>query len=319
VRGDDATQLAIYKEQFPYFWEHPSVKGITLWGYVENEMWRNEAYLLSSEGVERPALQWLRSYITGDSTQTYQLTLSSGGNGSVSASPSQSTYVSGTQITVTATADEGYSFDKWSGDFTSTSNPFTFNIIQNTQLEAVFVEETSDTTATPCENPVGISLPFSFDGAGEFCWETEGAISYINSWNLENLVINGTDYTNTYSTTLPETINGKYYFSYTGLYAWSHLEIAASLKSTTIPKVKKEVSKTTSVWPNPFSETIYINTEDPDNIEELIIYDKTGKELKRMKPQSQSIQLSSEFAPGYYFITLKYSDNTYETFKIFKN
>jgi hypothetical protein len=61
--ANDSTQLAIYKIYFPLFWENPGVKGITLWGYVQGDMWKVDAYLIRSNGTERPALQWLRKYI----------------------------------------------------------------------------------------------------------------------------------------------------------------------------------------------------------------------------------------------------------------
>src|SRR5690606_41862103 len=31
--------------------------------YVEGQMWRNEAHLLTSGGAERPALVWLKDYV----------------------------------------------------------------------------------------------------------------------------------------------------------------------------------------------------------------------------------------------------------------
>ena len=60
----DETQLAEYKEIFPIFWEHPSVVGITLWGWRPG-LWRNKeaAYLVDQQGTERPALQWLKTYL----------------------------------------------------------------------------------------------------------------------------------------------------------------------------------------------------------------------------------------------------------------
>ena len=66
---DDANQLASYKIYFPIFWTHPAVKGITLWGYISNDVWSSHptTYLIiddGSYGVERPALQWLRNYIS---------------------------------------------------------------------------------------------------------------------------------------------------------------------------------------------------------------------------------------------------------------
>jgi endo-1,4-beta-xylanase len=61
---NDSTQLAEYKRIFPTLWEHPGVKGITLWGYIQGQIWQTAAYLVRSDGTERPALQWLRQYLT---------------------------------------------------------------------------------------------------------------------------------------------------------------------------------------------------------------------------------------------------------------
>ena len=59
----DSVQLAEYKIYFPMLWENPAVKGITLWGYVQGAIWRTDAYLVRTDGSERPALQWLRIYV----------------------------------------------------------------------------------------------------------------------------------------------------------------------------------------------------------------------------------------------------------------
>ena len=58
-------QLANYQRVFPVFWEHPAVKGITIWGYVRNNHWRNAQgdWLMYENGGERPALQWLINYV----------------------------------------------------------------------------------------------------------------------------------------------------------------------------------------------------------------------------------------------------------------
>lgn len=61
--ANDATQLALYKERFPLLWEHPAVKGITLWGYQQGYIWQSTAYLRLFDGTERPALRWLRKYV----------------------------------------------------------------------------------------------------------------------------------------------------------------------------------------------------------------------------------------------------------------
>ena len=61
--ANDSIQLAMYQKYFPVFWENSGVKGITFWGYMQGDMWQTNAYLVRSDGSERPALQWLRRYI----------------------------------------------------------------------------------------------------------------------------------------------------------------------------------------------------------------------------------------------------------------
>lgn len=62
----DAIQLAAYKKIFTTFWEHPAVKGVTLWGFRPG-MWRTDerAFLVNSDGTEREAMTWLRDYLRG--------------------------------------------------------------------------------------------------------------------------------------------------------------------------------------------------------------------------------------------------------------
>ena len=58
-------QLANYQRVFPVFWEHPAVKGITIWGYVQGFHWRKQQgdWLMYQNGGERPAMQWLIRYV----------------------------------------------------------------------------------------------------------------------------------------------------------------------------------------------------------------------------------------------------------------
>ena len=65
----DAAQLAGYQRVFPLLWEHPAIRGITLWGFRPG-LWRQKegAYLVRADGSERPALAWLRGYIRSHPT-----------------------------------------------------------------------------------------------------------------------------------------------------------------------------------------------------------------------------------------------------------
>jgi endo-1,4-beta-xylanase len=60
---DDTQQLNSVKDQFPVFWNHPSVVGVTYWGYVVGQTWRNGTGLMQSTGTERPALTWMVDYV----------------------------------------------------------------------------------------------------------------------------------------------------------------------------------------------------------------------------------------------------------------
>ena len=104
--------------------------------------------------------------------------------------------------------------------------------------ESPKTEYVSATTQSEEEPPTGdyeeISLPFTYDGAGEFYWKTNDFCTdpncwshYMNSWNLELLEINGIDYTNRWVAQheIAPANDGYWYIHYKGNYAWSHIEI----------------------------------------------------------------------------------------------
>jgi GH35 family endo-1,4-beta-xylanase len=61
----DSNQVAEYKIYFPILWSNPGVKGITFWGYIQDDVWSSypNTYLLDYTGRGRPAMQWLRTYV----------------------------------------------------------------------------------------------------------------------------------------------------------------------------------------------------------------------------------------------------------------
>lgn len=77
------------------------------------------------------------------STVLYSLNTSvaSGGSGTFTVNPEQDFYLAGTSITLTATADEGYDFDSWTGDAPSVDAVYNLNINSNLQLQARFIPE----------------------------------------------------------------------------------------------------------------------------------------------------------------------------------
>ena len=60
---DDQVQLELYQRIFPLLWEHPAVKGITLWGFLEGTMWQKTCFLVRTDGSWRPAMTWLADYV----------------------------------------------------------------------------------------------------------------------------------------------------------------------------------------------------------------------------------------------------------------
>jgi GH35 family endo-1,4-beta-xylanase len=63
ARTNDQEQLQIMQQQFPLFYNHPSVAGITLWGYVVGSTWVNGSGLVHPNGTRRPAMNWLMNYL----------------------------------------------------------------------------------------------------------------------------------------------------------------------------------------------------------------------------------------------------------------
>ena len=69
IDGPDDAQLLNYQRIFPALFEHPAVEGITLWGYRLGH-WRTaegaNLVLDNALNIEKPALVWLRNYLSTD-------------------------------------------------------------------------------------------------------------------------------------------------------------------------------------------------------------------------------------------------------------
>jgi pectate lyase len=98
------------------------------------------------EGIHEGGLaniDWVKLIGDGITADNPSFTLSVTPNdpdfGSVAVSPQQASYPFGTAITLTATAKSGYFLQSFSGEASSTSNPFVFNIERNTTIEAIFL------------------------------------------------------------------------------------------------------------------------------------------------------------------------------------
>jgi endo-1,4-beta-xylanase len=61
--ADDDIQLDELRRLFSTMYEHPAIRGITFWGYIQGRIWSDDAYLLRANGTPRPALAWLTEYL----------------------------------------------------------------------------------------------------------------------------------------------------------------------------------------------------------------------------------------------------------------
>ena len=64
-KADDAQQEAQFKKVLPLMWEAPYCAGVTLWGYVYGRTWVDHSGLYKN-GVERPAMTWIKEYMASD-------------------------------------------------------------------------------------------------------------------------------------------------------------------------------------------------------------------------------------------------------------
>ena len=61
--NSESGQAAKYQELFPVIWNHPSVKGVTLWGYIAGQTWRDGTGVVNANGTDRQAMTWLKGFL----------------------------------------------------------------------------------------------------------------------------------------------------------------------------------------------------------------------------------------------------------------
>jgi arabinogalactan endo-1,4-beta-galactosidase len=92
-------------------------------------------------------------------------------------------------------------------------------------ISGVTIQASAQSVCSPAS---AISVPFTKDGAGTFCYQASSLCSYINSWNLTTLEVNGTAYTNIWvSGSSIAPLNGTYTIRYVSSVGWGHFEIGA--------------------------------------------------------------------------------------------
>lgn len=143
----------------------------------------------------------------------YILTMVAGTGGSVSPSAGQHTYAAGTEVTITATAQSGYTFSNWagtgSGSYTGNGNPVVITMQTNIQQTATFTQNTKTLTmvlgtggasTTPSAGPhqyaVGTQVQISAIAASGYqfqSWTGSGTNSYSGTENPHTITIGSTN------------------------------------------------------------------------------------------------------------------------------
>ena len=63
--ANDAQHANRVRDLFSIFWDNPSVVGVTHWGHLQGQMWRENAYLIRTNKTLRPGFEWMLCYMAG--------------------------------------------------------------------------------------------------------------------------------------------------------------------------------------------------------------------------------------------------------------
>ncbi|MGC1378253.1 MAG: family 16 glycosylhydrolase [Anaerolineales bacterium] len=113
---------------------------------------------------------------------------------------------------------------------------------------AIGIAHQNVSAATVCSPATAISVPYAKDGVGNVCLVAASLCSYINSWNLTTLEVNGTSYLNAYVTAASiAPLNGAYTIHYVSTVAYGHFEIAGTCSA--VPTATTGVAPTATRTP----------------------------------------------------------------------
>ncbi|GAA5024998.1 hypothetical protein GCM10011506_09110 [Marivirga lumbricoides] len=243
-------------------------------------------------------------------------------NGASAVTSSQISVTAGDNLELAPTAASGGTWS-WTGPsgFTSNTRVVSFSNVQESQAGNYAVTYTNNCGTNSqetisievngaggggnetCQNPTSVSVPFTKEGVDEACFETSGNISFVNSWSVDLLEINGVDFTNKWSNSMPAKIDGKYYIRYSSTVGWGHFEMSGSSNNTTSAIETK--SGKSVIYPTPSSGVINIEIDEKESNEQLNvnIFDANGNVVYQKDISgSLNIKVHTELPSGVYRI-----------------
>jgi len=214
-------QATIYANVLAKCKAQPMCKGFQVWGIPDKDSWVMNTFpgtgvplLFDDNYNAKPAYYSVQTGL-GGSTPTNT-------NTPIVNTPTRTSTLIGPSPTRTRTPTTGPTATR-----TNTPSGPTYTPTRTNTPSVATPTPTSGGGGGAC-SPVTstISAPFTYDGAGNFCWQSNNLGSYTNNWNMTSLTINGVNFTNVYvaSGSYPAQIGGYWYVAYNGPYAWSHFE-----------------------------------------------------------------------------------------------
>ncbi|PKQ61854.1 hypothetical protein BZG02_14610 [Labilibaculum filiforme] len=160
----------------------------------------------------------------------------------------------------------------------------------------VIVEKRDITSST-------ITLDFNYSGVGDQYWFTTDDIANINSWSLEELTVNGVDYTNKWSNSMPAKVNGGYTISFKSKNSWGTVQIKAAARAVTVSNGVL-TNNTLKLFPNPSNKKVTVS--GIENAELVQIIASSGQMVfeRNVKNQSELTISVEELTKGIYLVKL---------------
>lgn len=199
-------------------------------------------------------------------------------------------YMEGEQCTVTATANNGYTFVKWTenGEQVSTEANYTFTVAGNRTLVAEFQIQsyTISATANPMEGG-------TVSGAGTYEYGTTCTLTATANYEYAFVkwTKDGEEVSTEATFTFIVTANEDYV---------AHFEGPDAIEEGTIE---------CQIFPNPFTSKVNIKAEKA--LKTVSVYDIYGRLLKEQKVSDMEIELDmSDLSNGAYLLKLDYGDTS---------